>query len=199
MVLKRKRKLKKKYEKRRGIDKYEKVKCKFFENGKRCNRNAVGKSTLCEKHGGLRYDPELALDTEQTKEVIKVTNTLFRLDYHPMKFIDLSREGMSPVEIAAEFNISESTLKGWAERYLDFQLAFDVGKVLHESWWLQKGKDGLDKRGFNTPLYKFLTGNKLGYADKVESKNLNLNQNVSGVLVVPEKVSEEEWEANFNG
>ena len=65
--------------------------------------------------------------------------------------------------------------------------------ALYESWWLVKGKEGLDNpRDFNTPLYKFLTGNKLGYSDKVESKNFNVN---AGVLVVPKTPeSLEEWE-----
>ena len=76
--------------------------------------------------------------------------------------------------------------------------AFEVGQVLHEAWYLKTGKDGLKQRGFNTTLFKFLAGNKLGYSDKMESKNFNLNQNVHGVLVVPAKVSEEEWEANFD-
>ena len=84
-------------------------------------------------------------------------------------------------------------LKQWAEDYELFSEAYDIGRAMYESWWLRKGKDGLDDpRNFNTTLYKFLTGNKLGYSEKIENKNFNVN---AGVLVVP-KTSEsaEEWE-----
>ena len=107
--------------------------------------------------------------------------------------IDLSRQGMSDVEIAAEIGVGVSTLRGWADQYEEFSTAYEIGQALHESWYLQKGKAGLDQRNFNTSLFKFLTGNKLGYADKVETKNLNMN--TCGVLVAPAKQSMDEWEA----
>jgi len=188
-MLTRKKKIKKKYKIK---TEYKKKKCSFVDSdGKRCKRNAVGKSSLCQKHGGLKYDPDLALSVSETKEVLG--RTKFNPSVHPIKFIEYSAEGLSPVEIAAKFLVGRNTLEGWAERYIEFLTAFDVGKVLYESWWLAKGKDGLEKRGFNTPLYKFLTGNKLGYSDKSESRNLNINQNLHGVLVVPEKQTEDEW------
>ena len=73
-----------------------------------------------------------------------------------------------------------------------FNKAYDIGKAMHEAWWIEQGKSGLNNRGFNTSLFKFLTSNKLGYSDKMETKNMNMN--VHGVLMVPDKVSEEEWE-----
>ena len=197
MPLIRKKKLKKKFV---GKKMYKKQKCAYFsKRGIRCKRNAVGKSTLCEKHGGEKYDPTLALSTQETKDVMASPGgvTKFRLDYHPMSYITHSREGLSPVEIAAEFEVGVKTLERWAEHYSDMQTAYEIGAAIQEAWWLMKGKEGLDQRGFNTGLYKFLTGNKLGYADKVESKNFNLNATAHGVLVVPAKVSEEEWEASF--
>jgi hypothetical protein len=57
----------------------------------------------------------------------------------------------------------------------------------------KEGKDNLDNRGYNTGLFKFLTGNKLGYSDKIESKNLNVT---AGVLMVPATMEAEEWEAS---
>ena len=193
MPLTRKKKLKIRY---KGKRKFKKQKCSFYVDGARCGRNAVGKSTLCEKHGGLKYDPSLALTPRQTSEI--VSGTKFKPELHPIKYIEFSREGLSTVEIAAEFEIGMPTLERWAETYQEFMIAFEIGQVLHEAWWLAKGKDGLNVRGFNTVLYKFLTGNKLGYSDKMESKNFNLNQNIHGVLVVPAKVTAEEWEANFD-
>lgn len=176
---------------------YKKQKCAFHdENGKRCTRNAVGKSTLCEKHGGTRVDVENTFNPEETRAlVLSGKNTLFKAETHPIEYIQLSREGLSEVEIAAHMNISVATLRKWSETYQEFAIAFEVGQAMQEAWWLRKGKAGLDDRYFNTSLYKFLTGNKLGYSDKIETKSTNTH--LHGVLVIPDTQTEEEWEANF--
>ena len=111
---------------------------------------------------------------------------------HPINYIDLSREGKSAVEIAALFNVSINTLNVWAETHQTFNTAYEIGKALHEAWWLKKGKGGLRDRFFNTSLFKFLTGNTIGYSEKQETKNFNVNAH--GVLAVPSKVSIDEWE-----
>ena len=174
------------------IKKYKKQKCSFvYSTGKECSRKAVGKSTLCEKHGGSRIIKENLIPAKLETALLSPASKYDPIT-HPTRFIDHSREGMSDVEIAAEFQVGVETLRGWAEKYEMFNIAFDIGKALHEAWWLQQGKDGLNNRGFNTALFKFLTSNKLGYSDKMETKNLNMN--VHGVLVVPDKQTEDEWE-----
>ena len=175
---------------------YIKVKCAYVDKGgKLCKNFAVGKGQLCKKHGG-KNDITNTLSPEATQLMMATSNT--KMEYlptlHPIQFIDLSRQGMSEVEIAAELMVGVTTLRKWSETYEAFGLAYEIGQALHETWWLQKGKAGLDERYFNTHLFKFLTGNKLGYAEKVENKNLNMN--VHGVLVVPEKQSIDEWEAS---
>jgi len=193
MTLNRMRKLKKKYKKNHTKEQYPKAKCAFVSaSGKPCKRNAVGKSTLCIRHGGTKYDSSLTLSGEDVHALVESGQTKFLPEIHPIRYIELSKEGLSPVEIAAQFQIGYDTLENWAERYSDFQIAHDIGKVLHEAWWLSKGKDGLEVRHFNTGLFKFLTGQTLGYSDKRENKNINTN--LHGVLVVPKKVTEEEWE-----
>lgn len=176
---------------------YVKEKCHYVnEKGSRCTRNAVGSGQLCELHGGTKDLVANALSKEAfqliTAEYGKISK--FEPAIHPLQMIDLSRQGYSEVEIAAEIGVSVTTLKGWAERYEEFSIAYEIGQALHESWWLQKGKAGLDMRSFNTSLFKFLTGNKLGYADKVETKSFNMHAH--GVLVVPAKQSMDDWEAD---
>lgn len=168
---------------------YVKQKCAFANSeGIKCNMNAVGKSTLCGKHGGERIDRDNLITGKSNLPV----SSVFDASKHPINYIDLSRSGMSNVEIAAEFMISTATLKDWSEKYVEFSTAYEIGQALHESWWLQQGKGGLhDNRNFNTSLFKFLTGNKLGYSDKIESKNLNINAH--GVLLVPDAMSESAW------
>lgn len=184
---------------------YPKEKCHFIKpDGTRCHKLAIGSGQLCSEHGGTP-NRESLIKEESIEHTLMLSagmleaNQLNKVRYdhkiHPIQMVKLSSEGLSEVEIAAKFGVSVRILQKWAETYEMFAEAYDVGMALHESWWLTKGKEGLDNpRDFNTSLYKFLTGNKLGYSDKVESKNFNVN---AGVLVVPKTPDTvEEWEKN---
>lgn len=164
-----------------------------FENGRRCTLPAVGSGQLCEKHGGNIVTGEGHDTITGIIQTLLNKNSKYHPIVHPLDFIKLSKRGLSNVEIAAEFNVSLGTLKSWAEKYNDFGEAYEIGQTMYEAWWLKKGAAGLDDtRNFNTPLYKFLTGNKLGYSDKVETKSHNTHSH--GVLVVPGQVSIDDWE-----
>jgi len=159
-----------------------------------CNHYAVGAVDVCKKHGG---DP---IVRENLVRISEMTDSHLMSKYdaavHPMQYIECSRGGMSDVEIAADMGISMPTIKAWSETYLEFNTAYEVGKTLHEAWWLTEGKDNLDNRGYNTGMFKFLTGNKLGYSEKIESKNLHVH---AGVLKVPAPMSEDEWTEKAGG
>lgn len=155
-----------------------------------CTRNAVGKTDVCKRCGGDPIIRENLLLPEEVPTAL-VSASKYQPAYHPMEFITLSREGMSEVEIAAKFEVSVGTMRSWSEKFADFNTAFEVGQAMHEAWWLQEGKDNLDNRGYNTGLFKFLTGNKLGFSDKMESKNLNVS---AGVLLVPQQMTKDDWE-----
>ncbi len=184
----------------RIIRKYKKQRCDFVtidvdtKEVSQCKNNAVGKGTLCKKHGGDPIIKENLIPIQHENELISV-GTKFNPAIHPLQYIELSREGMSKVEIAAAMEVSITALQGWAEKFESFNTASEIGDALHETWWIQQGKGGLESRHFNTSLFKYLTMNKLGYSDKIEQKNLNMN--VHGVLAVPDKVSAEEWEAEI--
>lgn len=156
-----------------------------------CSFNAVGSGDVCKQHGG---DPVIIENLLQEHEIPAGTlmSTKYEPASHPIAFIALSKEGMSDTEIAAEFGVAVKTLRGWAEKFAAFNTAYEVGQAMHEAWWLREGKDNLDNRGYNTGLFKFLTGNKLGYSDKMESKNLNIT---AGVLLVPNQMTKGEWES----
>ena len=146
-------------------------------------------------HGGIVSPEETTLSPAATGLYLTefAQNSKYEPEFHPIEYINLSRQGKSEVEIAASFEVGLNTMRNWGEKFEQFAIARDCGKALYESWWLTVGKAGLtDARFFNTPLFKFLTGNKLGYSEaRTESKNLNLN--ASGVLVVPTAQSEDEW------
>lgn len=172
---------------------YKKQKCVFVSSdGISCKKMAIGKGMFCAMHGGKKdKDNLIPIENTENYMALHTNNSKFKPAYHPVSFIDYSREGLSDVEIAAEFEISVATLKRWADTYELFQTAYEIGQALHEAWWLQKGKDNLTSRFFNTKLFKFLTSNKLGYSDKMETKSTNTN--VHGVLVIPATISSEDW------
>lgn len=155
-----------------------------------CRFNAVGSGDVCKKHGGDPVIEGNLLDMDQVP-TSQLVASAYDPAVHPMMYIELSRTGMSQVEIAAEIGVGASTLRNWSEKFKEFNTAYEVGQALHEAWWLQEGKANLDNRGYNTGLFKFLTGNKLGYSEKIESKNLNVT---AGVLMVPQQLSDVDWE-----
>lgn len=160
-----------------------------------CNCYAVGKHDVCRKHGGDAVIQENLLKSYEISDTLR---KLSKYDpaVHPMQYIALSQQGKSTAEIASDFNVSVSTLRGWSETFEDFYMAMGIGKAAYEGWWLREGKRNLDNRNYNTGLFKFITGNTLGYSDKIETKNLNVT---AGVLAVPLPAkSNEEWEGDYS-
>lgn len=174
------------------IIRYEKKQCTYMKkkNGKRCKKWACGNGTLCVTHGGKPVViKDLIPSSEMLPSHLKLTK--FNPSKHPLLYIDLSRQGMSKTEIASQFEVPMATLNQWCQTFKEMGMASEIGDEMHKAWWLTEGKGNLDNIRYNTGMYKFLTGNLLGFSDKIESKNLNMN--VSGVLVAPEKLSPEEW------
>lgn len=155
-----------------------------------CTNMAVGKDIYCKRHGGNPVIQENLMSAEEVPSWI-LAKSKYNPIKHPINFINYSKLGLSETEIAAKFDVSVGTMRGWSEKFLEFNQAYEIGAACYESWWLEEGKANLDNRNYNTQLYKFLTGNKLGYSDKMESKNLNVT---AGVLLVPGKVDTDTWE-----
>jgi len=176
------------------VFKHKKCQCMFhFENGKRCTAYAAGNSTLCTLHGGTqRTGIEPVAYNDLSPSVIKMTK--FDPSFHPIRYLELSKQGFSDVEIAAEFQVSISTLKDWSASIKEFSIAYDIGKTMYEAYFLRTGTRNLHNDRFNNSLFKYLTMNKLGYSDKIETKSMNTS--LHGVLLVPGEMSMADWEAN---
>lgn len=181
--------------KRAVIRKYEKAQCSFVEKGIRCIKHAVGKSSLCQRHNPQAQHHQVQISSTK----LPSTMCKYNPSEHILGFIRSSQQGKAPVEIAAEFQVAQGTLLSWAEEFQDFNDAVEIGKAAYESFWLQTGRENLNTKSFSTPLYKFLTGNTLGYSDKVETKSFSTN--IHGVLCLPaqDKQTAEEWQAAASG
>ena len=178
------------------LKRYPKQKCAYVYPGtkKKCNNWAVGKVDVCKRHGGNPVIMENLLETHEITDIALGTRSKYDPAFHPFQLLIYAKSGMSPIQIAAEFGISTGTLEKWAMTYKDMYEAFEIAKTLHEAWYIKHGQENLDNRNYNTALFKFMAGNLHGWAEKTESRNLNVN---AGVLVVPGQVTEEEWNKEY--
>ena len=70
------------------------------------------------------------------------------------RVIELGREGMSIIEMAAEIGVSRSTLEeSWPELSAEFSEAFARARELSQAWWEGQGRKGLMADRFNAQLY----------------------------------------------
>lgn len=176
----------------REIAVYPKQRCSYiYPKGYRCIKSAVGSSSLCKMHGGNPIKKENNIPVEKEDQYL-TTGTKYDPAFHPIEFIKHRIQGLSEQEVAVVFGVSVQTMQNWAEKFESFYTAWEHGKDCYEAWWLRKARNNIDNRSINTPLYKFITMNKLGYSDKVESKSMSMN--VHGVLMIPDAVSEDDWE-----
>jgi hypothetical protein len=173
------------------------ARCKYVdENGKRCQHNTVQKQDFCKAHGGKSRLDLVDPSTLIPDEVLKTTpgnSGAFDPDKHPMAYIKLSYIGKSPEEIATIFHVGLRTINNWAERYESMYEAKQIGDTMYKAFWIDKGVGNLDNKDFNTNLYKYLTGNLIGFSEKTETRVHQTG--TTGVLLIPTPpVSPQEWE-----
>ena len=178
--------------KKKLILKTKKTRCAFIgKNGEQCKARTSGKGNFCSLHSETTFRE---ITHHNPMPMINTLAVKYDPIYHPFEFVKLSNEGMNPKEIASIFNVSLDTIENWRNTYPMFDQAYDIGKVAHEAWYLRTGKDNLDNRWFQTPLFKFLAmNNGLGWTDKVDSRSQVQGQ--FGVLLMPGQLSVDEWEA----
>lgn len=68
--------------------------------------------------------------------------TLYRPEYCE-RVIELGRDGLSRVQIAAEFDVAKSTLQEWEKQYPEFSVAITRAMTLSQAWWEKKGQECL--------------------------------------------------------
>lgn len=68
--------------------------------------------------------------------------TLYRPEYCS-KVVELGRDGLSRVQIAAEFDVAKSTLQEWEKQHPEFSVAITLAMTLSQAWWEKKGQECL--------------------------------------------------------
>ena len=181
--------------------KYESTRCGFVgEDGVQCKGFACSGVEFCRVHarvlglskGDIVRSSECDVSYKSLPESY-LNRTKFDIGKHPLLYIKLSRLGKSDVEIASEFGVSLGTLMKWVSEISEMKEAYEIGQTMYEAFFLKKGVENLDNDRFNNVLYKYLTMNKLGYSDKMETKSTM--SGLHGVMVVPSTMSVSEWES----
>ena len=94
------------------------------------------------------------------------------------RVIELGREGMSVVEMAAEIGVSRSTLEeAWPAAHEEFSEAFARARELSQAWWERQGRVGLTAERFNAQVYSRSMAARFP-KDWRESKNVESTVNV---------------------
>ena len=188
----------------RELGKYEKKRCSFSyrdESGNlvQCKSWACGGIDLCRVHAKEMGMSSLDIVKSRNGDVefqklpeSYLVRTKFQIEKHPLLYIKMSKMGKSDVEIASEFGISLGTLKRWVSEISEMKEAYEIGQTMYEAFFLKKGVENLENDRFNNVLFKYLTMNKLGYSDKMETKSTM--SGLHGVMVIPGTMSVEDWE-----
>lgn len=179
------------------LGKYESARCSYVSpEGTQCKNFACSSGTLCSVHSNQTKAQRLqSMQTDVRYASLPQTyleRTKFDPAVHPLLYIKLSKQGRSDVEIASEFNISVQTLKRWTQEITEMKEAYEIGQTMYEAFFLKKGTENLENDRFNNVLFKYITMNKLGYSDKMETKSTSTG--LHGVLLIPGTTSIEDWE-----
>lgn len=80
------------------------------------------------------------------------------------------KEGASKKEIIADLNIGSQLFYDLIKRDEEFSNTIKRGEDLEEAWWLKKGRENLENKGFNSVLWYMNMKNRFGWKDKQEKE-----------------------------
>lgn len=108
--------------------------------------------------------------------------TDYKPNFHPEDFIRLSKQGKTICQIAAIWDIDESTFHRWTKRHKLFSMSVKKGQFFCQAWWMDVGtkamfgemeyKDPVTGKvkmlKVNLGFYVWLTKNLLKWSDKMD-------------------------------
>ena len=78
------------------------------------------------------------------------------------RVLELAAEGYCKAEIAAKLSVAAKTLGAWAAAHPEFREAMHRAKDLEYAWWLGKGREGVDNKGWNSAAWALQMRNRFG-------------------------------------
>jgi hypothetical protein len=97
-------------------------------------------------------------------------------DYDPAiceRVVELGREGVGRLELAAELDIAWATMLTWEREHPEFLTATTRARELSAGWWEQQGRLGINNRNFNAQAYSLQVRNRFPaqWRDKQEHEH----------------------------
>lgn len=75
------------------------------------------------------------------------------LPEHCEAVVELGKQGKSPAQMAAHFDVSRQTIDNWAEAHPEFLEALSRALTHCQAWWEDKGMVGMVAPGFNAAVW----------------------------------------------
>lgn len=93
------------------------------------------------------------------------------------RVIELSKNGLSPAEIAAELGFPRTTMLSWGDVHPEFSTALAHARDFSLAWWEKQSREGLGKgSAFNAALWKHAIAGRFPtepYRDRVQLTGAN--------------------------
>lgn len=75
--------------------------------------------------------------------------TKYDPEFHPNRYIELSKEGWSQKEIACDFEVMVSTVHNWMQEHPEFLESVTRGTQHLHAWYLRYGRENMGDKFFN--------------------------------------------------
>lgn len=93
--------------------------------------------------------------------------------------VEYYSQGYSDAEVAAAMNINLRQFNAMLGDNPTFAKLVEYGRTLQRAFWEGLARKNITNKSFNSPLYSFYMKNKFGWADKIETSNVNENTNLN--------------------
>jgi len=134
-----------------------------------------------------------AIDSENKKKKKSGPKgpSIYRPEYHPVSFVELSQKGKCKAQIARDWQISRETIYEWERKYPEFSDAVKRGVEYCEAWYMDIGQAAMVNKAKDAEgrpikvelgFYVWMTKNICKWSEKIEQKNEF--QNTESVQVV---------------
>jgi hypothetical protein len=100
--------------------------------------------------------------------------------YHPGAVVKMMAQGMTLVEVSAQFGIKPKCLQRWRGDNPEMDDAVREGQAASLAWWVNKGRVNIDNTKFNTGLYCFMMANMFGWS-RVDPQDIRLSGGLRNV------------------
>lgn len=95
------------------------------------------------------------------------------------EIVEYYKQGCSDKEVAAAMNITTKQFNTMLTDNPTFAKLVEFGRTLQAAYWEGLARKNITNKQFNTALYNFYMKNKFGWADKIETSNVNENTNLN--------------------